>query len=206
MVRITKKPAERRSEIVQAARRLFQSKEYDKTTMQDVMDDLGIAKGTIYYYFKSKEELLEAVIENIVDENSELMQSSLKEMKGNALEKLRILIGEGNMATNNGEILERLHQPGNSGMHNRLLAAALIKQAPLYAELIRQGCQEGIFQTDTPLECAEFILAALQFLTDQGIYPWTQEDLIRRAFAFPGLIEAQLKAAPGSFRFMLVQN
>lgn len=205
MVRIVKKPAERRLEIVRAARYLFQSKEYDKTTMQDVMDDLGIAKGTIYYYFKSKDDLLEAVIENIVDENIEQMQSSLQEMKGNALEKLRALIGDGNMATNNGEILERLHQPGNQGLHNRLLAAALIKQAPLYAGLIRQGCQEGIFQTETPLECAEFILAALQFLTDQGIYPWTPEDLIRRAFAFPGLIEAQLKAAPGSFRFMLAR-
>ncbi|MDR3575642.1 MAG: TetR/AcrR family transcriptional regulator [Anaerolineaceae bacterium] len=206
MVRIVKKPAERRLEIIRAARRLFQTKEYNNTTMQDVMDDLGIAKGTIYYYFKSKEDLLEAVIENIVDESIEQMQSALVELNGNALDKLRILIGKGNMAAANGEILESLHQPGNSSMHNRLLAAALIKQAPVYAGLIQQGCQEGLFQTDTPLECAEFILAALQFLTDQGIYPWTQSDLIRRALAFPGLIEAQLKAAPGSFRFMLVQN
>jgi len=82
----------------------------------------------------------------------------------------------------------------------------LTKQAPFYGELIRQGCQEGIFQTDAPLECAEFILSAIQFLTDSGIYPWTQEDLARRVRAFPGLIEVQLKAVPGSFQFMLDQN
>jgi AcrR family transcriptional regulator len=206
MVRIVKKAAERRSEIVKTARHLFQTKEYDKTTMQDVMDLLGIAKGTIYHYFKSKEELLEAVIENIVDENIEQMQLVISEMKGNALEKIRILIGTGSIAENNNEVLDHLHQPGNTGMHTRLLAVALIKQAPLYAELIRQGCREGIFQTDAPLECAEFILSAIQFLTDAGIYPWTQQDLVRRARAFPGLIEAQLKAAPGSFQFMLDQN
>ena len=206
MVRIVKKATERRSEIVKTARHLFQTKEYDKTTMQDVMDILGIAKGTIYHYFKSKEELLEAVIENIVDENIEHMQLVISEMKGNALEKISILIGTGSIAENNDKVLYHLHQPGNTGMHTRLLAVALIKQAPLYAELIRQGREEGIFQTDAPLECAEFIISAIQFLTDAGIYPWTQEDLVRRARAFPGLIEAQLKAAPGSFQFMLDQN
>ena len=206
MVRIVKKATERRSEIVKTARHLFQTKEYDKTTMQDVMDILGIAKGTIYHYFKSKEELLEAVIENIVDENIEHMQLVISEMKGNALEKISILIGTGSIAENNDKVLDHLHQPGNTGMHTRLLAVALIKQAPLYAELIRQGREEGIFQTDAPLECAEFILSAIQFLTDSGIYPWTQEDLARRVRAFPGLIEVQLKAVPGSFQFMLDQN
>jgi AcrR family transcriptional regulator len=206
MVRIVKKAEERRSEILKTARHLFQTKEYDKTTMQDVMDLLGIAKGTIYHYFKSKEELLEAVIENIVDENIERMQLAIREMNGNALEKIRILIRLGSVAANNSEVLGHLHQPGNTGMHTRLLSVALIKQAPLYGELIRQGCVEGTFQTDFPLECAEFILSAIQFLTDTGIYPWTQDDLVRRARAFPGLIEAQLKAEPGSFQFMLDQN
>ncbi len=72
----------------------------------------------------------------------------------------------------------------------------------LLLELIWQGCEEGIFQTDTPLECAEFILAAVQFLTDSGIYNWTQEDLMRRTRAFPKLIEQQLKAPSGAFQFM----
>jgi AcrR family transcriptional regulator len=173
--------------------------------MQDVMDTLGIAKGTIYYYYKSKEELLEAVIEKMVADEIEQMERLITEMKGSALEKVRTLIGMGNLAADNHDLLEHLHQPGNMGMHSRLLAVTLIKQAPLYAALIRQGIGEGLFQTDYPLECAEFILSAIQFLTDQGIYPWTQEELIRRARAFPGLIEAQLKAAPGSFQFMLNQ-
>jgi hypothetical protein len=43
----------------------------------------------------------------------------------------------------------------------------------------------------------------MQFLTDLGIYPWTEEILLRRALAFPRLIEAQLKAPPGSFQFLL---
>ncbi len=205
MVRTVKNPDQRRMEIVKAARRLFQSKEYDKTTMQDVMEDLGIAKGTIYYYFKSKEELLEAVIEDIVDESLQQMQKSLEESRGNALEKLRHLVSAGNVAEDNPEILEHLHRPGNIGMHTRLLAVALQKQAPLYARLFQQGCEEGLFQTEMPLETAEFVLTAVQFLTDQGIYPWSQETLLRRAKAIPTLVEAQLEAAPGSFQFLFPQ-
>ena len=205
MVRIVKKAEVRRQEIVSAARQLFQAKEYEKTTMQDVMDQLGIAKGTIYHYFNSKEELLEAVVENIVEEDLARKQALMKEARGNAIEKIRILIHAGNMADAHAEILEGLHHPGNLGMHIRQLAVTLMRQAPLYGELIRQGCEEGFFQTEHPLECAEFILSAIQFLTDMGIHPWAQEDLIRRAMAFPPMIESLLKAPQGSFQFMLEQ-
>jgi AcrR family transcriptional regulator len=206
MARIVKKAEIRRQEIVAAARQLFQTKEYEKTTMQDVMDQLGIAKGTIYHYFKSKEELLEAVVENIVEDDIASKQIIVKEISGNALEKIRTLIRAGSMADNNAEILGHLHHPGNLGMHIRQLAVTLMRQAPLYGALIRQGCEEGLFQTEHPLECAEFILTAVQFLTDMGIHPWTQEDLIRRAMAFPPMIESLLKARQGSFQFMLEQT
>lgn len=206
MVRVVKKFSERRSDIVKAARHLFQTKEYEKATMQDVMDSLGIAKGTIYHYFKSKEELLEAVIEDIVEENLEKMQTLIQEAKGNALQNIQILVEAGNISMSQTHILDHLHRRGNEAMHTRLLAVALLKQAPLYAKLIQQGCDEGIFQTESPLECAEFILSAIQFLTDVGIYPWTQADLMRRIQAFPQLVEQLLQAPPGSFQFLINQK
>jgi AcrR family transcriptional regulator len=173
--------------------------------MQDVMDQLSIAKGTIYHYFKSKDELLEAVVENMVEEDIARKEKLMKETSGNALIKIRTLISAGSLADEHAEILEHLHHPGNLGMHIRQLAVTLTRQAPLYAELIRQGCDEGLFQTEYPLECAEFILSAVQFLTDMGIHPWAQETLMRRAMAFPRIIEALLKAPQGSFQFMLEQ-
>jgi len=203
MARIVKKPEERRQEIVKAARSLFQTKEYDQTTMQDVIESVGIAKGTIYHYFKSKKELLEAVIDDMVEESLSAMQRVVDAAKGTALQKIERLTERGNIAAEQPAILGYLHRPGNEAMHVKLLAATLAKQAPLYAQLIRQGCDEGLFHTDNPLECAEFILTAVQFLTDVGIYPWTAEELSRRARAFPKLIEQQLKAPSGSFDFMI---
>jgi AcrR family transcriptional regulator len=205
MKRIVKKPSERRAEIVKTARDLFLTKDYDNTTMQDFMNHLGIAKGTIYHYFKSKEELLEAVVEDIVSQQLKKMRTLIQKTKGNALQKIRVLIEAGSQVKAI-PVLERLHERGNEAMHTRLLVAALMQQAPLYAKLIQQGCEEGLFRTHAPLECAEFILSGIQFLTDVGISPWTQEDLMRRVQAFPKLIEQLLQAPSNSFQFLKKAN
>ncbi len=202
MNKTIKRSRNRKADIIKTARDLFQQKDYEKATMQDVMDILGIAKGTIYHYFKSKEDLLEAVIEDIVEKSMNRMETVVKESKGNALAKIKLLVTAGRIDEENSDLLSPLHQPANYLMHTRLLAATLIKQAPLYAELIQQGCEEGFFKTKTPLECAEFILSGIQFLTDQGIYPWAEEDLNRRMQAFPGIVEQLLHAPRGSFQFL----
>lgn len=202
MAKIVKEFGERRSEIIKVALELFQNQEYEKTSMQDIVNTLGIAKGTIYHYFKSKEALLEAVIESIVEQNLKEMQGLIEKEKGNALQKLKCLVDVGNRPSQNKNLLDYLHKPGNAILHSRLLATTLVKQATLYASLIAQGCREGIFKTENPLECAEFILAGVQFLTDVGIYPWTQEDIKRRMKAFPQLIEQLLQASSGSFQFL----
>ena len=205
MTRIVKKPDERRKEIIQAARELFQEKDYDKMTMQDLMKKLNIAKGTIYHYFSSKEDLLESVVEDLIYEELKRKKQLLKSTQGsnlNALEKFRMLVTTDTMAENNEQILESLHHPGNTLMHTRLLGFYIIKLAPIFAAVIEEGCEQGVFQTEHPRECAEFLFSGFQFLTDLGFYPWSQKQLARRAKAFPSLIETQLGAPKGSFSFL----
>lgn len=202
MKRVVKNPVERRAEIVDAARLLFQTKEYDKASMQDIMDVLQIAKGTIYHYFKSKEDLLEAVVQDVVEHLVKDLQDVLKKPVS-ALEKMKLLLTAGKIQKENSGIVDALHMPKNAFMHTRLLAVSLLKMAPVYADVIKQGCNEGVFTCEAPLESAEFIIAGVQFLTDVGCYPWTKEQLLRRITHFPQLIEQQLKAPSGSFGFLL---
>lgn len=206
MARIVKKPDERRKEILNAARELFKTKEYEKATMKDLMDKLNIAKGTIYHYFSSKENLLESVVKDLIDEELKRKKRLLKSGRCrnlNALEKFRMLVTSDTMAEENEEILESLHHPGNTLIHTRQLGGYLIKLAPIFAAVIKEGCDQGVFKTEHPRECAEFMLAGFQFLTDVGFYPWSQSQLARRMKAFPSLIEAQLGAPKGSFSFLV---
>jgi len=60
--------------------------------MKDIMDKLGIAKGTIYHFLKLKGELLEALIKPIGDDYIATIQTILDETKGTALERFQVLI------------------------------------------------------------------------------------------------------------------
>jgi AcrR family transcriptional regulator len=68
MKRNVKKASERRGEIINVARKFFQTNENEKVTMQELMDTINIEKSTIYRYFSSKEEVLEVVVEDLLNE------------------------------------------------------------------------------------------------------------------------------------------
>jgi TetR/AcrR family transcriptional regulator, cholesterol catabolism regulator len=65
----------RHRELIDVAARVFHAKGYDGSTIQDIADELGILKGSVYYYVKSKDDLLfsvinrvhEAALENVSD-------------------------------------------------------------------------------------------------------------------------------------------
>ena len=61
-MRIVKEHDERKNEIIDTAERLFAMNGYEQCSVNDILTEIGIAKGTFYHYFKSKEEVLDAVI------------------------------------------------------------------------------------------------------------------------------------------------
>jgi TetR/AcrR family transcriptional regulator, cholesterol catabolism regulator len=60
-----KVPRKRRAEVLDAAARVFHEKGYDATTIQDIADEVGILKGSVYYYISSKEDVLFEVLEEV---------------------------------------------------------------------------------------------------------------------------------------------
>ena len=60
MPRIVKSPDERRSELITAAQQPFYTKCHERTTVSDIVKAVGIAQGTFYYYFGSKQAILES--------------------------------------------------------------------------------------------------------------------------------------------------
>ena len=64
-MRVVKEAEERKNEILDAAEELFAAKGYEHTSTGDILGRVGIARGTLYYHFKSKEDILDALIERI---------------------------------------------------------------------------------------------------------------------------------------------
>lgn len=67
-----------RQRIVDAADRLFYSRGYNQTSFSDISDETGIPRGNFYYYFKTKEDILSAVVESRVGDFSQMLEQCNK--------------------------------------------------------------------------------------------------------------------------------
>lgn len=87
-MRIIKDPEDRKAEILDTSERLFTTKGYNRTTIIDILNEIGIAKGTFYYYFKSKEEVVDAIIMRIVDADVDAARKVMEDPDLSAIQKL----------------------------------------------------------------------------------------------------------------------
>lgn len=69
-----KKSERTRQKIVEAANRLFYHKGYNQTSFSDVVDAAGVPRGNIYYYFKTKDEILEAAIKHRTERIAQMLE------------------------------------------------------------------------------------------------------------------------------------
>lgn len=67
-----------RQRIVEAADRLFYVRGYNQTSFSDISDATGLPRGNFYYYFKTKEDILDAVVESRVEGFSQMLESCMQ--------------------------------------------------------------------------------------------------------------------------------
>ena len=72
-----KKGERRKQDLLNIAYRMFIEKGYENTSVDDIIIEAGIAKGTYYYYFESKEATLEAVIEMMIEKAENVAKAAL---------------------------------------------------------------------------------------------------------------------------------
>ena len=204
-MRIVKEYEERRKEILETAERLFITKGYTKTTVNDILKEIGIAKGTFYHYFKSKEEVMDEIIMRIIKEDVAKAKVIVSNPNTPVLEKLfRVLMEQSPKSGDiKDKIIEQFHQPNNAEMHQKSLVQSIIHLSPVLAEVLEQGIEEGIFSTLYPQETIELLISSAQVIFDDSLFQWKPEEMINRAKAYIKMMEASVGAKEGSFDYMM---
>lgn len=203
-MRIAKDPEERKREILDAAEILFTAKGYSETTINDILKEVGIAKGTFYYYFNSKEEVMDAIVNRFIENGVEAAKQIVANTKLTAPEKIfQILMAQNVGDSKKEQMIEELHQVNNAEMHQKSLVETIHQLTPVITEVIEQGITEGAFHTPYPQETVEFLLVASQFLFDEGIFNWQPDELAKKAIAFVHILETTLGAKKDSFMYVL---
>ncbi|MCA1034338.1 MULTISPECIES: TetR/AcrR family transcriptional regulator [Bacillus] len=86
-----------KEKITEQSIRLFDKKGFSETSIQDIVDSIGVTKGTFYYYFSSKEELLMDIhlryIDDLLSQQEKILKNSNADCKGKLYDVVAMLIG-----------------------------------------------------------------------------------------------------------------
>ena len=162
--RVTKVPEQRKQELIDTAERLFLEKGYEQTTVADIVRAIEVAQGTFYYYFSSKEEILEAIIEKDIAALEENVRQIMNREDANAALKLNDIVNSIiGISASRKEIMDYLHEESNAVMHEKMERHTIERLVPLMTIVVAEGTRAGIFDVQYPTESVEFLLASLVY-------------------------------------------
>ena len=160
MARISKPPEERRQELIQTARELFMSQGYEKTMVGDIVRQVGVAQGLFYYYFRSKQDIFLAVINQFTEERIGELAVFLRDAHIPLLQRVRNLMHvlmdflremEAMYPKNQGDIAGEM----TAIMHNHV--STMIE--PMVTELLREGTEQGVLSAPFPDLLSRFVIS-----------------------------------------------
>lgn len=166
-----KSPEQTRENIIVTATQLFMQKGYEQTSIQDILDTLKLSKGGLYHHFKSKEEILEAVMQKRAEYIIERLHEVIHNTEGkNGKEKLQ-------------KIIYRLVTDFQTQKLDTIITAQIIphfvvsgmqtcmqQDAPIICELIQEGIKDGSLNTTQPALCSEVFLLLLNYWVNPVLF------------------------------------
>ncbi len=176
----------RRAELVLAAATLFAKRGVANTAVSDIVKAAGVAQGTFYLYFASKDDALLAVVERI---GSTMMDEVTARLGAgaSAIERMHAL---GNALSSLAaqpdalDIITLMHLPENRALHDRLAEDLTPRLIPLVEAIIEQGVAEGVFHVSDVRAAAWFVLGGLQSVELAGTAPADMPPALARATEF----------------------
>ena len=164
---MAKTKEERRNEIIETAGKLFEEKGYEQTQVQDIVNEIGVAKGLFYYYFKSKDEVMEELADRyadaIIDAVNKLIDKDISTFdKINRIFQIFI-----DSAEKKSGIFMGILYVKNGITHERIFFNVGKKMVPIVTELILSGNDNGECNCSDPKFITEFLVSGLFNIMNQ---------------------------------------
>ena len=156
---------ERKQELLKIAYNMFLNKGYDNTSIDDIINEAKIAKGTYYYYFESKEATLEEVINMMINEELATAKQVLN-MPISIPEKLVGIITSLRPKIDEKEIQDTLNKKENIVMHEKINNRIIEEAIPLLEQVVNEGIEGNIFNCNHIKERLRMLLILSNELFD----------------------------------------
>ena len=191
--------ANKKEFILDVAEKMFIEQGFDQTSIAQILDATQIAKGTLYYYFTSKEEIMDAIIERWIDRSFEQVRIWVERKQLPILERLMGALASLNMQKDGQELLDHLHAPQNALLHEKTNKILLSKVPEILYPLFQEGFQTGEMQTTYPYESIEMMLTYSLQIFDSSFQKLDQAEKNHKIQAFIYLLEKIFQTKEGYF-------
>ena len=185
----------RKQELLRIAYQMFMQKGYEETSIDEIIAEAHIAKGTYYYYFSSKEATLEEVINMMISDEVKRAREILSAPIP-IPQKLVGVITSLRPGQNESNIADTLNRKENIMMHEKISRRIVDEAVPLLAEVVSEGTRQGMFTCDHIEERVRMILVMSQHLFDNGNF--SEGDIT----VFIDIVEKTLGAQPDTLGFI----
>ena len=167
-MREVKQPEIRKAEIVETAKKLFMQKGYLHVITQDIVDDLKISRGLLYYHFKSKEDILKYIVEAETLKIEILLKKITYSNTLSAIEKVNqfieaTIIPVSADTQENRVLQETIRLQENTYMTDQIYRRMSEIMAQYFGDILEQGNREGVFSVSNPKETSVFLMTAYLF-------------------------------------------
>ncbi|HDR7544076.1 TetR/AcrR family transcriptional regulator [Bacillus sp. CH_442] len=168
MKRISKEPDVRRQELMDIGFELYMKNGMKGFGIKDVVNHAGVATGLFYYYFKSKENFVDEVLNDCIVKNMELIEEILISNERSVIQKMKDSLDIF------WTFIEKLAPYKNvssfqTEQHFQLEKKLFARMQPLIRQVIEEGVNIGVFYTDNSLLASGFILYGLSSIAHSEV-------------------------------------
>ena len=192
---IMKKGEKRKKMLLKIAYDMFLTNGYENTSVDEIIEKAQIAKGTYYYYFQSKEQMLEEVIDMMIDNETKMAEQIIK-TDISVPQKIVGILTSMKPTEEEQPIKNTLFQEENVLMHHKVRKKLIDTLTPLLSEVIKEGVNEGIFKCDNIPERVKMLLIISDGTFNEGTF--SQRDIS----VFIDMTEKLLGAENGTMNFI----
>lgn len=187
---MSKSPETRKKELLAAAEQLFRENGVDQTTVSDIVKKAGVAQGTFYNYYQSKDEIFAAVLEHVSEHIVMEIEKTAERKDLGVSEKIGLISQQDFLMSRESDpLFDVLHEPRYAYAHQKYNVSHILRLQPVFSKLIRQGVEENLFDTSYPEQAALFMLTATKFIFDPAFFMHSPEETLRMAMAVQDISE-----------------
>lgn len=198
------------NEILDALLKLLETKNIETISVSEIAQTAGIGKGSIYYYFPSKNAILEALIERSYKKPLETAKTLTKQTNVSPFTRMAMIF----QACRNSSLVflkkkkdsSLSNAQEESFLHQRYLNHLISELKPELTAIIRQGIEQGEIHFDHPAALAEIVLIVLAVKLDNTIVPSTPEEIEETISGLISLLEKGTDNPTGSLNFLITSD